>query len=59
MSANISLPIPFTNKVAALETKRTRRRDLKELTGLRVVKQQSYAYEQEAKRKTNHIKVLE
>lgn len=58
MSANISLPIPFTNKVAALETKRTRR-DLKELTGLRVVKQQSYAYEQEAKRKTNHIKVLE
>lgn len=58
MSANISLPIPFTNKVAALETKRTRR-DLKELTGLRVVKQQSYAYEQEAKRKNNHIKVLE
>lgn len=58
MSANISFPIPFTNKVAALETKRTRR-DLKELTGLRVVKQQSYAYEQEAKRKTNHIKVLE
>lgn len=59
MSANISLPIPFTNKVAALETKRTRRRDLKELTGLRVVKQQSYAYEQEAKRKNNYIKVLE
>lgn len=58
MSVSISLPIPFTNKVAALETKRTRR-DLKELTGLRVVKQQSYAYEQEAKRKTNHIKVLE
>lgn len=58
MSANISLPIPFTNKVAALETKRTRR-DLKELTGLRVVKQQSYAYEQEAKRKNNYIKVLE
>lgn len=58
MSVSISLPIPFTNKVAALETKRTRR-DLKELTGLRVVKQQSYAYEQEAKRKNNHIKVLE
>lgn len=58
MSVSISLPIPFTNKVAALETKRTRR-DLKELTGLRVVKQQSYAYEQEAKRKNNYIKVLE
>lgn len=55
MSANISLPIPFTNKATALETKRTRRKGLKELTGLRVVKKQSYAYEQEAKIKANHI----